>query len=675
MVTRGAIRPHGDGTRWSAGRPGWPGGGPSADGHAARAALDRAVRHLTGLQDSAGWWQGELETNVTMDAEDLLLREFLGIRGAAETEAAARWIRSQQRADGTWANFYGGDADLSTTVEAYVALRLAGDEPAADHMKRAADWIVSRGGIPATRVFTRIWLALFGEWPWDRLPVIPPEMIYLPRWVPLNVYDWACWARQTIVPLTVVCSLRPVRPLSISLAELTVPASGAAVSVSPGPAPQASATWLDDPWGTVFSGLDRVLHLVERRLGRNRAKTAARAAAYRRCAEWIIARQERDGCWGGIQPPWVYSLLALHLLGYELDHPVIRRGLDGLDRFTIIEDAPAGKVRRLEACQSPVWDTVLAMVALADAGLPADHPALQAAARWVLAEEIRGPGDWQVQRPGLAPSGWAFEFDNDGYPDVDDTAEVVLALGRVEQPDDAMAAAAGAAAARALTWLTGMQSRDGGWGAFDADNTSRLVAKLPFCDFGEVIDPPSADVTAHTVEALAAAGLGASRAARRGVAWLLRNQEPDGSWFGRWGANYLYGTGAVVPALIAAGVLPGKPCIRRAVSWLIARQNPDGGWGEDLRSYADRGWAGRGPSTASQTAWALLALLAVGSEDAMASAQRGIAWLVATQRGDGSWDEPQFTGTGFPGDFYINYHLYRLVFPISALGRYLGGSR
>jgi len=602
-----------------------------------------------------------------MDAEDLLLREFLGIRTADETEAAARWIRSQQRADGTWANFRGGDADLSTTVEAYAALRLAGDAPEADHMARAAGWITSHGGIPATRVFTRIWLALFGEWPWERLPIIPPELIYLPRWVPLNVYDWACWARQTIVPLTVVCSLRPVRPLPFTLSELAGPAGGV-------PAARPAGSWRDDPWSTVFSGLDRILHVLERRLGTTRPAAGLRTAAYRRCADWIIARQERDGCWGGIQPPWVYSLLALHLLGYGLDHPVIARGLAGLDRFTIIEDGPGGKVRRLEACQSPVWDTVLAMVALADAGLPADHRCLQSAARWVLAEEIRGPGDWQVQRPGLAPSGWAFEFDNDGYPDVDDTAEVVLALGRVEQPDEAMARAAGAAAARALTWLTGMQSRDGGWGAFDADNTSKLVTKLPFCDFGAVIDPPSADVTAHTVEALAAAGLGASRAARRGVAWLLRAQEPDGSWFGRWGANFIYGTGAVVPALIAAGVLPSKPCIRRAVAWLIAHQNQDGGWGEDLRSYADLDWAGRGVSTASQTAWALLALLAAGGDDAMASAERGVAWLVATQRPDGSWDEPQFTGTGFPGDFYINYHLYRLVFPISALGRYLGGA-
>ncbi len=408
-----------------------------------------------------------------------------------------------------------------------------------------------------------------------------------------------------------------------------------------------------------------------------------RRAALRRCADWIIARQEQDGCWGGIQPPWVYSLIALHLLGYGLNHPVIKRGLAGLDRFTIIEDSPAGPVRRLEACQSPVWDTVLAVVALADAGLPPEHPAMTRAAGWLLDEEIPGPGDWRVRRPWLEPAGWAFEFDNDGYPDIDDTAEAVLALRRTAQGQPVSGQPAPGqpapgqpargkvrhpAIGRGLRWITGMQSSDGGWGAFDADNTSTLVTKLPFCDFGAVVDPPSADVTAHVVEALAAEGLAGSRAARRGVVWLLRAQEKDGSWFGRWGANYVYGTGAVVPALVAAGVPPSKPVIRRAVRWLEEHQNPDGGWGEDMRSYDDPQLAGCGTSTASQTAWALLALLAAGPPGPAAEA--GIRWLVEHQRDDGTWDEPQYTGTGFPGDFYINYHLYRLVFPVSALGRY-----
>jgi squalene-hopene/tetraprenyl-beta-curcumene cyclase len=605
----------------------------------AAAALEAARDHLLGLQAPEGWWKGELQTNVTMDAEDLLLREFLGIRDAADTAEAARWIRGEQRADGTWANFHGGPADLSTTIEAYVALRLAGDEPDAPHMMRAVGFIRAEGGIEASRVFTRIWLALFGQWSWDDLPIMPPELMYLPTWFPLNVYDWACWARQTIVPLTVVGSLRPVRALPIDQPELRTGRRTAAARTG---------------WAGAFNALDTVLHRYERRPVR-----PLREAALRRATDWIVARQELDGSWGGIQPPWVYSLIALHLRGYALDHPVIQRGLRGLERFTVRDE----KGRRLEACQSPVWDTVLAMTALADAGLPPDHEALRAAGRWVLAEEIKGPGDWSVRRPGLPPGGWAFEFDNDGYPDTDDTAEVILALRRVDLPE------AAPAIDRALTWLTGMASRDGGYGAFDADNTRELCTKLPFCDFGAVIDPPSADVTAHVLEAFAHEGMATTPAAKRALVWLLKAQEPDGSWFGRWGANHVYGTGGVVPALIAAGVGPHKPPIRRAVGWLERHQNPDGGWGEDLRSYDDPDWIGRGDSTASQTAWALLALLAAGERGE--SVHRGVGWLVDHQRPDGTWDEDQFTGTGFPGDFYINYHLYRLVFPISALGRFL----
>jgi len=619
----------------------------------AAATLQRATDHLLGLQHPSGWWQGELETNVTMDAEDLMLRHFLGILTPEVAAEAAVWIRGNQRADGTWANFYGGPGDLSTTVEAYVALRLAGDKPEDPHMRAAAGWITSRGGVTATRVFTRIWLALVGQWSWDDVPVIPPEVIYLPSWFPLNIYDWGCWARQTLVALAVVSSFKPSRPLPFGLPELH-----AAV---PGRPPKAGQK---DFWSVTFNNLDKVLHKAERRVPRR-----ARNAALRRCADWIIARQEADGCWGGIQPPWVYSVMSLHLLGFGLDHPVLKKAIGGLDRFTIRDS----KGRRLEACQSPVWDTVLVMIGLADAGLAADHPALASAANWVLDEEIFQKGDWQVRRPDTPAGGWAFEFDNDNYADTDDTAEVILALRRVALGD--RSAASRAAIGRGLRWLEGMQCKDGGWGAFDADNTRELVNKLPFCDFGAVIDPPSADVTAHIVEALAAEGLASETACRRGVVWLLKNQEPDGSWFGRWGANYLYGTGAVVPALIAAGVRPHKPPIRRAVAWLEAKQNADGGWGEDMRSYDDpAAWSGKGASTASQTAWALLALLAAGERDS-APAERGIRWLAETQRPDGTWDEPQFTGTGFPRDFYLNYHLYRLAFPVSALGRYVRGSR
>jgi squalene-hopene/tetraprenyl-beta-curcumene cyclase len=614
---------------------------------AAAAALDRAVERLRALQDPAGWWKGELATNVTMDAEDLLLREFLGIRTPAETAEAARWIRSQQRADGTWATFHNGPGDVSTTVEAWVALRLAGDPVDAPHMARALAFIRDQGGLAATRVFTRIWLALFGVWSWDDLPELPPELIYLPRWFPLNVYNWACWARQTVVPLTIVGSLRPVRPLPFTLDELSV---GSTARTRSG----------------FFHLLDRILHAYARHPVRR-----LRESARRRAADWIVARQEADGSWGGIQPPWVYSLLALHLLGYPLDHPVVAAGLAGLDGFTVREETPEGTVRRLEACQSPVWDTGLALTALLDAGMPAGDPSVQAATRWLLGEEIRVPGDWSVRRPRLAPGGWAFEFANDLYPDTDDTAEVVLALRRAA-PGSPDGAAVRAAVERGVAWVVGMQSRDGGWGAFDADNTRTLATKLPFCDFGAVIDPPSADVTAHIVEMLAACGMAGTPAALRGVTWLLNDQDADGSWFGRWGANHVYSTGAAVPALVAAGLHPSHPAIVAAVVWLEEHQNSDGGWGEDLRSYRDPAWVGRGTSTASQTAWALLALLAAGVRNSCVD--RGVEYLVDSQRDDGNWDEDLFTGTGFPGDFYINYHLYRLVFPVSALGRYLGAA-
>ncbi|APE25171.1 MULTISPECIES: squalene--hopene cyclase [Streptomyces] len=624
---------------------------PDLDEAAARATA-RAVEHLLARQDPEGWWKGDLETNVTMDAEDLLLRQFLGIRDEDTTRAAALHIRRQQCEDGAWATFYGGPGELSATVEAYVALRLAGDPPEAPHMARASAWVRARGGIAAARVFTRIWLALFGWWRWEDLPELPPELLFLPKWFPLNIYDFGCWARQTIVPLTVVSAKRPVRPAPFPLDELHTDPE----RPNP-PRPLAPATG----WDGLFQRLDKALHAYHRVAPRALRRTAMNLAA-----RWIVERQENDGCWGGIQPPAVYSVIALHLLGYDLKHPVMRAGLESLDRFAVWREDGS---RMIEACQSPVWDTCLATIALADAGLAPDHPALVKAVDWMLDEEITRTGDWAVRRPELPPGGWAFEFHNDTYPDIDDTAEVLLALRRVRHPDPARV---DAAVARGMRWTLGMQSKGGAWAAFDADNTSPFPNKLPFCDFGEVIDPPSADVTAHVVEMLAYEGLAQDPRARRGIDWLLAEQEPNGAWFGRWGVNHVYGTGSVLPALTAAGLPVSHPAVRRAVGWLGSVQNDDGGWGEDLRSYKEEEWVGRGPSTASQTAWALIALLAAGERDSE-PVRRGVAWLAGTQREDGSWDEPYFTGTGFPWDFSINYHLYRQVFPLTALGRYVYG--
>lgn len=643
-----------------------PAAGPDrglASRDALRAAADRAVTWLLDRQSAEGWWKGELETNVTMDAEDLLLRHALGILAPDVAEAAARWIRSRQRDDGTWATFYGGPPDLSTTVEAYVALRLAGDPSDAAHLAAARAYVLDAGGVERARVFTRFWLAMVGQWPWRALPALPPEVVLLPPRMPLNVYDFACWARQTIVALTVVAAYRPVWPLPFPVDELRRGAAAAHARDAP-----------RSPFTTAgrFALLDAALHVYERAPGWLPPKWPLRPLALRAAEQWIVRRQEADGSWGGIQPPWVYSLLALRLRGYPLDHPVMRAGLEGLERFTITEDG----TRRLEACQSPVWDTALAVVALTDAGLPGDHPAMARAARWLLGKEVRARGDWSVRRPNLAPGGWSFEFANVNYPDVDDTAEVVIALRRV-------AAALGPrgrgieelagleeAVARGVQWVLGMQCRGGGFGAFDVDNDRALCRDLPFCDFGEVIDPPSADVTAHAIEMLAGEESADAAAVRRAVAWLLAEQEPGGSWFGRWGCNHVYGTGAAVPALVAAGVPPDDPAVERAVRWLESHQNADGGWGEDMRSYRDAAWVGRGDSTASQTAWALLALLAAGREASEAT-RRGVAWLLRHQTADGTWDEPRFTGTGFPGDFSINYHLYRHLFPLTALGRYL----
>jgi len=576
-------------------------------------AIDRGTRRLLELQRPGGIWVGELESNVTMTAQHLFWHHVLGLRTPELDRRIANELMARMRDDGTWAIWFEGPPDLSTSIEAYVALRMAGVDPGA----KALAYIRREGGVPKSRLFTKCFLALLDQWPWQRMVPIPPELVLLPPSAPFSIYNFACWARQTFVALSVAQSLRPVRPADVDLSAI----------------------------GAI----------------RGRTRPAGRPNALRRRAlaraeQWIRDRQEADGSWGGIQPPWVWGIVALAALGHGFDDPALRKAVDGWQGF-MVED---GDRLRPEACQSPVWDTGLAVLALRACGVPADHPQLKAAGAYLLGEEVTVKGDWAIRVPGLAPGGWAFEYENDLYPDVDDAAVIALAL-RVLGIGDA-------AVGRGLDWLVGMQSKRGGWGAFDVDNQAMWLYRIPFCDFGKVTDEPSADVTAHALETLGHEQ-GYDGAIERGLRFLLDEQEADGSWFGRWGVNHLYGTGAALPALEACGVPADHPSVRRAVGWLDSVQQAHGGFGEDIRSYADPIWRGRASfATPSQTAWALTGYVAAGNAE-VTSARRAADYLCHVQRDDGDWDEQHFTGTGFPLDFMIRYHLYRISFPLLALGR------
>jgi squalene-hopene/tetraprenyl-beta-curcumene cyclase len=599
-------------------------------------AIEAGARRLLELQQPGGWWVGELESNVTMTAQHLFLLEFLRLRDEETTRRCVNELLARQREDGTWAIYWGGEPDLAATMEAYAALRLAGFSADDRRLAAARRFCEERGGIGGARVFTRMWLALLGIWRWEELPPIPAEIVLLSPRMPFSLYAFACWARQTTAALAVVTHYRPVRPLP----------------------PERSCRELDlgpkrSPNG-LLPGADSLLVRFS-----TRAPRPGREKALAVAERWILDRQELDGSWGGIQPPWVWSIVALVCRGHGLDSPYVRRALDGWRRF-LVED---GDRLRPQACQSPVWDTGLAVMALRAAGVPAEEPALRRAGRWLLGEEVRARGDWALRLPGTEPGGWSFEYDNDLYPDVDDAAVVGLALHELGLGRDAVE--------RACRWIAALQSSNGGWGAFDVDNDANWLYRLPFCDFGRVIDPASVDVAGHAVELLVRQR-GYEDVVRRGVDYILREQERDGSWYGRWGVNYVYGVGAALPALEAAGLPHEHSTVRRAVAWLERAQNSDGGFGEDCRSYDLDGdgqaWHGRGASTPSQTAWALIGLVAAGEADSDC-ARRAVDWLCEAQRADGDWDEEHFTGTGFPRDFMLRYHLYRIVWPLLALGR------
>jgi squalene-hopene/tetraprenyl-beta-curcumene cyclase len=648
-------------------------------------AIADGIKWLLVRQDPDGFWVGMLESNSCIEAQWILAMHFLGIRDDRKLDGMVASILNEQRPDGSWEVYHNAPGgDINSTVECYAALRAAGFSPEDEPVSRARAWILGRGGLSQTRVFTRYWLALIGEWPWQATPTLPPELICTPLWFPFNIYHFASWARATIIPLSVLSARRPIKPLppESRLDEL-FPEGRAAFDYRLTPKKRFFS------WEGFFLMADRLLsRYVEFPI------RPGRELAIRLCIEWIIKHQDADGAWGGIQPPWIYSLMALYTEGYGVDHPVVSKGVKALDAHWSYE-RDGGLY--IQASESPIWDTVLTLQAFLDSGrLPENSPAMIRALNWLTQKQVTAPGDWQVKVSSASPGGWSFERANDSYPDVDDTAVAVLVLARARNafgdpaPIDH-------AIKRAVRWILALQSSNGGWASFDRDNTNSLLTKLPFCDFGEVLDPPTVDVTAHVVEALAHLGWTVrDTPVARALAFIKTAQEDDGSWFGRWGVNHIYGTAAVLPALAAIGENMTADYVLQACDWIAAHQNPDGGWGETPASYVDTSLRGIGDSTASQTAWALMALLATPTPRYHSVIQSGVDYLLHTQL-DGTWHEPQYTGTGFPGygvgsrlqgdvhertvsirqglevsrGFMINYNLYRHYFPLMALSRAL----
>jgi len=609
------------------------------------AAIDSAISALRAHQRDDGHFVFELEADATIPAEYVLLEHFLDRIDAGLQRKIGVYLRATQGEHGGWPLFHAGAFNLSCSVKAYFALKAIGDDPDLAHMRRARAAILAAGGAERTNVFTRAQLALFGEVPWRAVPVMPLEIMHLPLWFPFHLTKVSYWSRTVIVPLLV---LMAKRPRASNLRGVHVPE----LCCTP---PDRVTDWIRGPyrsgWGRFFKVVDVVLRAVEPwfpRRGKDRA--VAKAVAF------VTERLNGDDGLGGIYPAIANSVMMFDTLGYPPDHPHAEIAWRAVRKLLVVEDDRA----YCQPCLSPVWDTSLAGHALAEARIDTD-----AACAWLAQRQINDvAGDWKVRRPNLSPGGWAFQYENPHYPDVDDTAVVGMLLHRNGKPAYAQAIA------RARDWIIGMQSRDGGWGAFDPENTHLYLNHIPFADHGALLDPPTADVTARCVSFLAQIGMPADAPVlSRALAFLRRAQEPDGSWFGRWGTNYIYGTWSVLCALNAAEVALDDPAMRRAVDWLLAVQRDDGGWGEDEESYALAPHGRYTQSTPSQTAWALLGLMAAGAVNHPAVA-RGIEYLMATQRDDGEWTELPYTAVGFPRVFYLRYHGYRRYFPAMGLTRY-----
>jgi squalene-hopene/tetraprenyl-beta-curcumene cyclase len=614
-------------------------------------SIERGANHLLSLQSAEGFWQGELEADTTLESDYIYYLYVLGKADPERIAKLANYVRTKQLGDGGWSLYPGGPSELNATCKAYFALKLAGDSIDTPHMRTARETAHRLGGLENTNSYVRFYLALIGAVGWELVPSIPPELMLLPNWFYINIYEFSSWTRGIVVPMMILCALRPGWKL---------PERAQVDELFKDPTRKNAAfDWSKQliSWRNFFLALDRGLKLYEKLPWK-----PLRQKALREAKTWMLDHIERTEGLAAIYPAMMNSIFALMAMGHGPEDPLTWREIKEFSRFEIEE----GDTIRMQPCVSPVWDTCIAMVALEEAGLPCDHPALVKAAEWTLSKQVLGPGDWQIKNKDAEPGGWAFEFRNDFYPDVDDTAFVLMALQRVKFPDEKRMEGA---VRRGIQWLLSMQNRDGGWGAFDRDNDRKFLCNVPFADHNAMIDPSTADVTARVLECLGRFGWTAEHPAiKRALGFLLKDQSNDGSWFGRWGVNYVYGTSGVLRALETVSLNAQDYC-KRAVNWLKAVQKADGSFGESLASYDMPETKGQGPSTPSQTAWGLIGLMA-GAEVGDPSVGKAVSYLVNHQNADGSFTENDFSGTGFPSVFYLKYHLYRNSFPVYALARY-----
>jgi len=617
-------------------------------------AIAASQEHLLSIQRPEGYWWGELESNVTITVEVLLLHKIWGTCKNRALYKIENYLRCQQREHGGWELYYGDGGDLSTSVEAYMGLRLLGVPATDTALVKAKSWILKKGGISKTRIFTKLHLALIGCYNWRGLPSLPPWVMLLPDYFPFNIYELSSWARSSTVPLLIVFNQKPVFDIDspISLDELYAEGID-------------NAQWelpKNNDWSDIFTLLDDGFKFAE-----SLNLVPFRDQGIKAAEKWILERQESTGDWGGIIPAMLNSLLALKCLNYKADDPIIYRGLKAVDNFVIETD----NSYCVQPCVSPVWDTAWAIRALIDSGMAPDDPVIVKAGEWLIDKQIIDYGDWGVKNKQGQPGAWAFEFDNRFYPDVDDSAVVVMALHQAKLPNENLKKQA---IKRAVNWIISMQCKSGGWAAFDIDNDQEWLNYIPYGDLKAMIDPNTADVTARVIEMLGVCKLSIpSQKLDQAMNYLLGEQETEGCWFGRWGVNYIYGTSGVLSALALINPRKYLSNIEKGASWLKQVQNPDGGWGETCLSYRDPNFKGKGDSTPSQTAWGLMGLIAAGEAKQkfdLATMEKAVNYLLTTQRLDGTWDESYFTGTGFPGHFYLKYHLYQQYFPLLALGRY-----